>query len=525
VPYTVNDFSLAPGETLDALVKITKDSPYIIYAESADQVGAAMGALITSAQQIVDYKQAAPFPTPQPATMMMPGMDMSHDSSSMAMGSASEKSDASPIKMVSDTAMSGMQMDASMPVMDMSGMDMSSSKKPVSDQMTMSGMDMSATTTSAKYQNVKSRLKTNDPSIAVQTINMALSGYMGRYVWFINGVPEMNAMPIMIEPGKRYRIVFVNNSMMHHPMHIHGHWFILRNGHGAFDPLLHTIDADASGQWIFHCHFLYHMMGGMTRVFRYTTFTDDVAKVEAQAKSTSSAKNASGQAILINPPAEYISQTMLHHPMGEMPTLFRSSYLETGIDPFNNTQEVSFKSFFGGDYNKFELNTEDAEMQKGTVENADMDFFAWHLVSEFWAVKGGVNYTYRPSGTPYWQPGVGIEGLMPYFIDTDLRTYYHAGSMKVDLQLSRSSQITNAFFIRTGIRTIGATKTVTDNQIGSGLNQMQYIVRPYYQVNPALALFTEFNHTSDYGSLTTIRQNAGDSTSQNTLTFGASVLF
>ena len=114
---------------------------------------------------------------------------------------------------------------------------------------------------------------------------------------------------------------------------------------------------------------------------------------------------------------------------------------------------------------------------------------------------------------------------MPYFIDTDLRTYYHAGSTKVDLQLSRSSQITNAFFIRTGIQTIAATKTVTDDQIGSGLNQMQYIIRPYYQVNPALALFTEFNHTSDYGPLTTIRQNTEDSTSQNTLTFGASVLF
>ena len=89
---------------------------------------------------------------------------------------------------------------------------------------------------------------------------------MNRYIWFINGVTMNNAKLILLKPGKRYRIVFTNHSMMDHPMHIHGHWFILRNGHGAYDPLLHTLvvppmstvvadlDADASGQWFFHCH-------------------------------------------------------------------------------------------------------------------------------------------------------------------------------------------------------------------------------------------------------------------------------
>lgn len=69
-------------------------------------------------------------------------------------------------------------------------------------------------------------------------------------------------------------------------MHIHGHWFILRKGNGAYDPLLHTIDvppgatitadvnADASGQWFFHCHLLYHMMTGMSRVFQYSTLME-----------------------------------------------------------------------------------------------------------------------------------------------------------------------------------------------------------------------------------------------------------
>ena len=115
---------------------------------------------------------------------------------------------------------------------------------------------------------------------------MELFGYMDRYIWFVNGVPEYKAKPIILEPGKRYRFIFTNTSMMHHPMHIHGHWFILRKGNGAYDPLLHTIDVppgatitadvdtDASGQWFFHCHLLYHMMSGMSRVFQYSTLIE-----------------------------------------------------------------------------------------------------------------------------------------------------------------------------------------------------------------------------------------------------------
>ena len=115
-------------------------------------------------------------------------------------------------------------------------------------------------------------------------------------------------------------------------------------------------------------------------------------------------------------------------------------------------------------------------LNKGKVENADIDIFYWHLINQFWAIKGGVNYVYRPAKTPYWQPGIGIEGLMPYFIDTDVRGYYYSGSAKLDVELSRDTQITNNFFIRAGIRSILASKTVPQAEIGSGLNQMQHYV-------------------------------------------------
>ena len=113
---------------------------------------------------------------------------------------------------------------------------------------------------------------------------------------------------------------------------------------------------------------------------------------------------------------------------------------------------------------------------------------------------------------------------MPYFIDTNVRGYYYSGSVKLDIELSRDTQITNNFLIRTGARSILASKTVTQAAIGNGLNQMRYIVSPYYRLFPGLNIFVEYEHEQDYGSFKTIQINSGESVTQNTLTFGFSVL-
>lgn len=462
-PYDVDDFTIAPGETYDAIIKITRHTPYIIYAASSDKLGAAYGALVADDAQVVDYQQVMPFPDPKPVTAMGGDAHTMHN---------------------------------------------------------MPGMTMEPVTN--KYQGLKAAVKTNDPDKPIsQTIRMELYGYMDHYIWFINGTPEYKAKPIPIVPGKRYRLIFVNTSMMHHPMHLHGHWFILRNGFDAYDPLLHTIDvppgatitvdfdADAqTGWWYFHCHNLYHMMSGMARLFYYPG-TPDYTQLSATPVVTSQRDS---------------SQDSSYH-TAHPPGVYRATFLDIGTSIIDNSQKVTFETLLGPDYNKLQLYMEDAELHNGSVSNADMDIFYWHLISEFWAIKGGVNYFYRPAETPYWQPGVGIEGLLPYFIDTDVRGYLHDGSGKLDVELSRDSQITNNFFIRTGVRSIWATKTVTVDEIGSGLNQMRFILRPYFRIRPGLALFLEYEYTDSYGPTKTLLHNAGEMTSENLLTLGVSILF
>ncbi|MHB1949782.1 MAG: multicopper oxidase domain-containing protein, partial [Gammaproteobacteria bacterium] len=366
-PYPINDFRISPGETYDVLVRIKKNDPYIIYAESIDTVGAAYGALVTSPLQFVNYKQVSPFPEPLPVTremmaMMMGDMNNTSSSMNMTMNAPSTSKKESQINSMglmhhemkrknsqtmdmnssshsmdsrkshhmtepmshemmmnhnkdssSDSqSMSNlmkmdpnMKMDETMPMdhsmsmsnqkklhkksqttmtmdassshsmkrnsqtsqnmdsmsdnmkmdlktdhgMAMNAMSMSmpteptiigdkiSTPNPSHSMMKMSGvmsmdhsmamdsqsMSSENTTPGTKYQNLVAAIKTNDPSKPVdKIIKMELFGYMDRFIWFINGVPEYNAHPIRLEPGKRYRIIFTNTSMMHHPMHIHG---------------------------------------------------------------------------------------------------------------------------------------------------------------------------------------------------------------------------------------------------------------------------------------------------------------
>ena len=138
------------------------------------------------------------------------------------------------------------------------------------------------------YSRLRSPERTAFPADAPRReIRLTLDGDMGRYVWTLNNQPLKPGNDILIREGEVVRLIMINRTMMHHPMHLHGHFFRVINGQGDHAPLKHTVNvepmattviefmADEPGDWIFHCHILYHMMSGMARVFRYEGFTPD----------------------------------------------------------------------------------------------------------------------------------------------------------------------------------------------------------------------------------------------------------
>jgi len=138
----------------------------------------------------------------------------------------------------------------------------------------------------APYGKLRAVKDTSFPKSAPRReFRLTLDGDMNRYVWMINNKPIKPDNDLLIREGEVVRFIMINRTMMHHPMHLHGHFFRVINGQGNRSPLKHTVDvepmsttiiefmADEPGDWLFHCHLLYHMMSGMARVVEYEGFT------------------------------------------------------------------------------------------------------------------------------------------------------------------------------------------------------------------------------------------------------------
>ena len=167
----------------------------------------------------------------------------------------------------------------------MEGMKMDENKKPMENKNADHNMYNSnalSSITTLNYAMLKSPLNTSLPKDApVKELRFVLTGNMNRYVWSMDNKVVSERDKILIKKGENVRMVIYNNSMMRHPMHLHGHDFRVLNGQGENAPMKNIIDimpmetdtlefaATESGDWFFHCHILYHMMSGMGAVFSY----------------------------------------------------------------------------------------------------------------------------------------------------------------------------------------------------------------------------------------------------------------
>ncbi|MFT5470961.1 MAG: CopA family copper-resistance protein [Verrucomicrobiales bacterium] len=192
-------------------------------------------------------------------------MDMGDAHAGMDMGGGD---DSPPMKMKMDHGGAAMKMDMEM--------DMSPNE-------VMDGMD--AARPWPIYDRLRALKRTafaNDKP--VREIRLTLDGNMERYVWLLNNKALHESDQIHIKSGEVVRFIMINRTMMHHPMHLHGHFFRVVNAQGDFAPLKHTVDvtpmstsviefeSDELGDWFFHCHLLYHMHSGMARVVEYDDF-------------------------------------------------------------------------------------------------------------------------------------------------------------------------------------------------------------------------------------------------------------
>jgi FtsP/CotA-like multicopper oxidase with cupredoxin domain len=130
------------------------------------------------------------------------------------------------------------------------------------------------------YRHLRALRRGSDPRPPSRELVLHLTGNMQRFMWGFDGKKFSEAGPIELKRGDRVRFVLINDTMMEHPIHLHGLWSELENGHGEYRPYKHTINvkpgeklsylvtADEPGRWAYHCHLLYHMETGMFREVR-----------------------------------------------------------------------------------------------------------------------------------------------------------------------------------------------------------------------------------------------------------------
>jgi FtsP/CotA-like multicopper oxidase with cupredoxin domain len=241
-PVTVDEFRIGTAEVYDVIVQPKEDRAYTIFAQSLDRSGYARGTL-----------------APQPG-----------------MQAEVPRLDPRPLLTMTDMGMS----------QEMAGMDSSVDYGPNVDSLAMrpqSRLDDPGVGLRSNGRQVLTYADLHtlggpiDHRQAGRDIELHLTGHMERFVWSFNGQKFSEAEPLRFHYGERLRLVLVNDSMMHHPIHLHGMWSEVESDKGEFLVRKHTItvqpgqrlaysvSADALGRWAYHCHLLYHMEAGMFR--------------------------------------------------------------------------------------------------------------------------------------------------------------------------------------------------------------------------------------------------------------------
>ncbi len=300
-PVTVDEFRIAVAETYDVIVEPTEDA-CTIFAQSMDRTGYARGTLAIREGLSARIPPLDPRPVLTMDDMGMGGMD--HGMSGMDHSPMAGMAESDQMMSMDGADMAQPEVSSSpMNHSNMAGMDHSQ----MSDMPGMQGhpasednnplVDMQAMSVSPKlsdpglglrnngrkvltYADLKSTFEDPDGREPTRTIELHLTGHMEKFAWSFNGIKFSDAGPLLLKYGERIRIVLVNDTMMTHPIHLHGMWSDLEDETGNFLVRKHTIDmppgtkrsyrvtADALGRWAYHCHLLYHMEMGMFREVR-----------------------------------------------------------------------------------------------------------------------------------------------------------------------------------------------------------------------------------------------------------------
>jgi CopA family copper-resistance protein len=278
-PVQVDRLIVAVAETYDILVTIPDNKSYEFRATSEDRIG------YSSLWLGSGSKSPAPV---LPRLKYFEGMKMMNDMmktngkmNNMGMKMSLQKMDMNMVMYPEITGGVGDEGSGNNPAPSENLKDTMKNMSGMDHNMHSMAMPTGGDIVTLNYDMLRSPFKTSLPEGHMRILRFTLTGNMNRYVWTLDNKTVTETDRIIINKGENLRVILTNNSMMRHPMHLHGHDFRVLNSQGEYSPLKNVLDlmpmetdtiefaANQDGNWFFHCHILYHMMAGMGRVFTY----------------------------------------------------------------------------------------------------------------------------------------------------------------------------------------------------------------------------------------------------------------
>ena len=284
-PVAVDEFRIGTAETYDVIVQPTEARAYTIFAQAEDRTGFVRGTLAPRPGMTA----AIPAMDPRPIRTMidmgmeqgsMSGMQMDHGSmpgmsrggsGGMQINHGSMGHNSMPTREIAEPAAPA-KLEGSVGVDNVAMM--------ATERLNEPGEGFPEGRRVLRYTDLRALKPGSDSRPPSREIVLHLTGNMERFMWGFDGKKFSEVGPIELKRGERVRFTLINDTMMEHPMHLHGLWSELENGHGEYRPYKHTIiikpgervsflvNADEPGRWAFHCHLLYHMEAGMFREVR-----------------------------------------------------------------------------------------------------------------------------------------------------------------------------------------------------------------------------------------------------------------
>lgn len=266
-PVSVDELRIAVAETFDVLVQPSAGA-HSLFAQAMDRSGYALGTLASAPGLKATVPPVDPRPLLSMADMAMGAMDHG------AMPGMNHGTMAAMEHNAVNAAIRHPASETNNPLVDMQTLNPTPRLNDPGLGLRHNGRRV------LTYADLKSTFADPDGREPSRTLTLHLTGHMEKFAWSFDGIAFAEAEPLRLEYGERVRIELVNDSMMSHPIHLHGMWSDLEDEHGRFQVRKHTIDmppgtrrcyrvtADALGRWAFHCHLLYHMESGMFREVR-----------------------------------------------------------------------------------------------------------------------------------------------------------------------------------------------------------------------------------------------------------------